>query len=55
MSKNPVAALILILIGAILLANNLGWTSVSIGRLISVWWPALLIAVGVALLVGRGK
>lgn len=35
MKSNVVAALILILVGLLFLANNLGWTNLSIGRLIA--------------------
>jgi uncharacterized membrane protein len=49
--KNTVAAVILILAGAVLLANNLGWTSISLGRVIATWWPVLLILAGLSLLL----
>ena len=55
MRSNLVAALILILVGLFLLASNLGWTNLSLGRLIATWWPAILIAVGIGMLFGRGK
>jgi lia operon protein LiaF len=55
MKSNVVAALILIVVGLLFLANNLGWTNLSIGRLITTWWPAILVAVGVGMLFGRGK
>jgi hypothetical protein len=43
---------ILILVGAVLLLNNLGLTSISWWDLLSLW-PVLLIAIGLDLLVGR--
>ncbi len=55
MKSNVIAALILIVVGLLFLANNLGWTNLSIGRLITTWWPAILVAVGVGMLFGRGK
>ncbi|MDV3468169.1 DUF5668 domain-containing protein [Stenotrophomonas sp. C3(2023)] len=55
MRSNLVAAVILILLGLFLLASNLGWTNVSLGRLIITWWPAALVAVGIGMLFGRGK
>ncbi|WAT15812.1 LiaI-LiaF-like domain-containing protein [Xanthomonas fragariae] len=55
MKSNVVAALILILVGLLFLANNLGWTNVSLGRLIATWWPAALVACGVGMLFGNGK
>lgn len=51
MHKNIVAGLILIVLGALFLANNLGYTNLSLGRLISTWWPAILIIVGVGMLL----
>lgn len=55
MKSNVVAALILILVGLLFLANNLGWTNLSLGRLIATWWPAALVACGIGMLFGRGK
>ncbi|HBK47482.1 MAG TPA: hypothetical protein DDZ67_13825 [Xanthomonadaceae bacterium] len=55
MKSNVIAALILIVVGLLFLANNLGWTNLSIGKLITTWWPAILVAVGVGMLFGRGK
>jgi uncharacterized membrane protein YhhN len=56
MQRNLIAGLILILLGALFLANNLGYTSLSLGRLISTWWPAILIVVGISMLLrDRGR
>ncbi|GHH52702.1 MULTISPECIES: LiaI-LiaF-like domain-containing protein [Gammaproteobacteria] len=55
MRSNIVAALILIVVGLLFLANNLGWTNLSIGKLITTWWPAILVAVGIGMLFGKGK
>ncbi len=55
MKSNVIAAIVLIVIGLVFLANNLGWTNLSLGRLIATWWPAILVAVGVGMLFGRGK
>jgi hypothetical protein len=43
---------ILILVGAVLLLNNLGWTAISVWDLLRLW-PVLLIAIGLDLLIGR--
>lgn len=51
MPRNLIPAVILIALGLLFLANNLGWTDVGLGRLIATWWPLILIAVGVSLLV----
>lgn len=54
MPRNLIPATILIALGVLFLANNLGWTNVGLGRLVATWWPLILIAVGVGLLV-KGK
>ncbi len=50
---NLIPAVILIVLGALFLAQNLGWTNLGLGRLLATWWPAILIAVGVSLLFRR--
>ncbi len=55
MRSNLVAAIVLIVVGLFLLASNLGWTNMNLGRLILTWWPVILVAVGIGLLFGRGK
>ncbi len=55
MKRNLIPALILIAVGLLFLAQNLGWTNLSIGRLIGTWWPAILILVGVGMLFSRGS
>lgn len=47
-----VGAAVLILVGAVLLFSNLGWTTISLWDLLRLW-PVLLIAAGLDLLVGR--
>ena len=54
MHRNLVTALILIVLGVLFLARNLGWTDLDLGRLLSTWWPLILIAVGLSLLLRRG-
>jgi uncharacterized membrane protein YhhN len=53
MKGNVVAALVLIVVGTLFLLNNLGFTNLSLGRLISTWWPAILVVVGLGLLFNR--
>lgn len=53
MKRNLVPAIALIIIGLLFLANNLGWTDLSLGQLLATWWPAILIAVGVGMLFNR--
>ncbi len=51
MPRNLIAALVLITLGVLFLLNNLGYTDLSLGRLISTWWPLILILVGISLLL----
>lgn len=55
MTQNRIGAFVLILLGTIFLANNLGYTNVSLTRLLSTWWPAIVIVVGITLLFKRGR
>ncbi len=55
MRSNLIAALILIIVGLFFLAKNLGWINGNIGAMLATWWPAILVAVGIGMLFGRGK
>ena len=55
MRQHLVTALILIALGILFLARNLGWTDLDLSRLLSTWWPLILIAVGVSLLFRQRK
>ena len=55
MRSNLIAALILIVVGLFFLAKNLGWINGNIGSMLATWWPAILVAVGIGMLFGRGK
>lgn len=55
MRSNLIAALILIIVGLFFLAKNLGWINGNIGSMLATWWPAILVAVGIGMLFGRGK
>lgn len=50
MKANLIPALVLIVIGALFLLNNLGITNLSLGAVVRTWWPAILIVVGISLL-----
>jgi hypothetical protein len=52
MKPNVVAALILIVLGALLLANNL-IPEFRIWHMLLKWWPLALIALGASLLVRK--
>ncbi len=47
--KGNVAAIALIAFGTFFLLSNLGLVNVSLAELFRIWWPAILIAVGVAM------
>jgi hypothetical protein len=47
--KGNVAAIALVLIGSFFLLSNLGLINISLAELFKVWWPAILIVVGLAL------
>jgi cell wall-active antibiotic response 4TMS protein YvqF len=50
--RSRVGALILIVLGLLFLASNLGWIP-RIEPLFHQWWPLILVIVGVLLLVRR--
>jgi cell wall-active antibiotic response 4TMS protein YvqF len=50
--KSRIGAVILIVLGVLFLLSNLGWLP-RLGPLFAQWWPLILIAVGVYLLVQR--
>jgi hypothetical protein len=54
MSGSKICAILLIVIGAFLLAQKQGLVP-DLGPLIRGWWPLLLIAAGVLILVRRGR
>ncbi|MDR2871208.1 MAG: DUF5668 domain-containing protein [Xanthomonadaceae bacterium] len=55
MKPHFVTASILIVVGLILLVNNLGLANLNLGKLIVTWWPAILVCVGVSMLFHRNK
>ena len=50
-----IAAIVLILVGSYFLLSNLGLINISMREIIATWWPAILVAVGIGMLFGRGK
>ena len=50
--KSRVGAVILIVLGVLFLLGNLGLIP-HVGQLLARWWPVILIAVGVSLLLRR--
>ena len=54
MKSTVIGALVLVVIGTLFLLNNLGYTDMSLGRLLMTWWPAVLIVVGLGMLFKRG-
>jgi len=55
MGSNLFAAIVLILVGLFLLASKQGMLNGNLGALIAEWWPALLVAVGIAMLFKRNR
>lgn len=53
MKGNIIAALVLIVVGTLFLLRNLGFNVPGLGNLISTWWPAILVVVGLGLLFNR--
>ncbi len=51
-SRSIVGPVILIVLGFVFLLSNLGWIP-HIGRLLITWWPVILIAIGVSMLIDR--
>ena len=47
--RGNIAAIVLILAGGFLLLTNLGVIDISLMEVLRIWWPAVLIAVGLAL------
>jgi len=51
-----ILAIVLIVVGGVLVLNNLGLTRLSIREIAGTWWPVLLIIGGLSLLFrGRGR
>ena len=46
--KNSFGAIVLIIVGSVLLAQNLGYLDVSLIQLIRVWWPVILNGLGIS-------
>ncbi|MBB5015796.1 LiaI-LiaF-like domain-containing protein [Rehaibacterium terrae] len=53
--KFSLPAIILIVLGSVLLLDNLGFARFDFGRLVATWWPAILIAVGLSMLFKGSK
>jgi len=51
--KKSIGAIVLITLGIIFLANNLGLANIHIGAFLRTWWPVILIVVGFSLLIKR--
>lgn len=47
--KYSFSGLILVVIGALALAHNLGFLNVNLAHLLRDWWPVLLIALGLSM------
>ena len=47
--RGNIAAIVLVLVGAFFLLNNLGLIHISLMELLRIWWPLILIGVGLML------
>ena len=50
--RSKIGAWILIVLGVLFLASNLGWIP-RLGPLLAHWWPVILIVLGVSMLIKR--
>jgi hypothetical protein len=50
-----IGAIVLMVVGAVFLLNNLGIAQLSLREIAGTWWPALLILAGLSLLIRRGN
>jgi hypothetical protein len=53
--KGNFAAILLVLVGAFMLLSNLGVIHVSLLGLMKIWWPLIVIVVGVMLFFTPGS
>lgn len=53
--KGNFAAIVLVCVGTFFLLTNLGMINVSLAELLKIWWPLILIAVGVSLFFTNKK
>lgn len=53
--RGNLSAVVLILIGCIALAHNLGYLNINLAHLIRTWWPLLLIALGLGFFFTPGS
>ena len=55
-SRSIVWPIVMIVLGVLFLAHNLGYLGFSqLKSILATWWPAILIALGLAGLISRGK
>ncbi len=54
MNRNAIWPVIMIVLGVVLLAHNLGYVPFAqLRAIVGTWWPVVLIVIGVAALVQR--
>lgn len=53
--KGNIAAIVLVVLGVFFLLTNLGLINVSLREILRVWWPLVLIGVGLALFFTPGS
>ncbi len=53
--KYSFSGMVLIVLGSLLLASNLGYLNVNFFHLLRVWWPVVLIAIGIGFFIPSGR
>ena len=53
--KSRFNGVLLIVIGGVALASNLGYLRVDLGRLFHTWWPLIPIVLGISFFVSSGR
>ncbi|MEI7432023.1 MAG: DUF5668 domain-containing protein [Betaproteobacteria bacterium] len=53
--KGNFGAIVLIVIGGIALAHNLGYLNINLAHLIRTWWPLILIILGIGFFFTPGR
>lgn len=53
--RGNLSAVVLILVGCIALAHNLGYLHINLAQLLRTWWPLILIALGIGFFFTPGS
>ncbi|MCM8596037.1 LiaI-LiaF-like domain-containing protein [Accumulibacter sp.] len=53
--KGNIGAIVVILVGVLVLAINLGVVEIDFAQIVRTWWPVLLIALGIGMFLAPGS